>query len=316
MKERRLERIVVPFAVDSTQQEALLMLKKLKSPLIFIPSSSVYRRRRKNRPQPLPPFPLVKDNTLRHSFEHGSYDCNQDMQITEDDAKPEQLCTRRKYARWFLRTNSQLERSRKHQINSCAALSGSTVTAFDDVTAQDPDFESIQSLAEAGIIRSKLSGKSSRTSLSDLDGEGCMNFCPDRFVSRQDLISWKVNVEYEVRPGITEEVGKQLQLITFQVSMKNIGFLDVREISSDVLVELFLHILFEEKSILKRVFGQSKRFQLRKPCTKAQAAVALASGRSMEFIHAEISRLEAENSSRETEIEEIKSELLETCEIK
>lgn len=62
--------------------------------------------------------------------------------------------------------------------------------------------------------------------------------------------------------------------------------------------------------------GQSKRFQLRKPCTKAQAAVALASGRSMEFIHAEISRLEAENSSRETEIEEIKSELLETCEIK
>ncbi|CAA2960577.1 Glucose-induced degradation protein 8 homolog [Olea europaea subsp. europaea] len=255
MKERRLERIVVPFAVDSTQQEALLMLKKLK--------------------------------------------------ITEDDAKPEQLCTRREYAGWFLRTNSQLERSRKHQINSCAALSGSTVTAFDDVTAQDPDFESIQSLAEAGIIRSKLSGKSSRTSLSDLDGEGCMNFCPDRFVSRQDLISWKVNVEYEVRPGITEEV-----------SMKNIGFLDVREISSDVLVELFLHILFEEKSILKRVFGQSKRFQLRKPCTKAQAAVALASGRSMEFIHAEISRLEAENSSRETEIEEIKSELLERCEIK
>lgn len=106
-------------------------------------------------------------------------------------------------------------------------------------------------LAEAGIIRSKLSGRSSRTSLSDLDGEGCMNFCPDRyvkcaelcihlsihlpspthdrknlhllwksyfwcnrFVSRQDLISWKVNVEYEVRPGITEEVGKQLQLIT------------------------------------------------------------------------------------------------------
>lgn len=62
--------------------------------------------------------------------------------------------------------------------------------------------------------------------------------------------------------------------------------------------------------------GQSRRLQPRKPCTNAQAAVALTSGRMMEFICAEILRLEAENSSRETEIEEIKSELLERGEIK
>ncbi|KAL2546526.1 hypothetical protein Fot_15759 [Forsythia ovata] len=255
VKERSLERIVVPFAVDSTQQEALLMLKKLK--------------------------------------------------ITEDDAKAEQLCTRREYARWFFGANSQLERSRKHQINSSAALSGSTVTAFDDVSVQDPDFESIQSLAEAGIIRSKLSERSSSTSLNDLEGEGFINFCPERFISRQDLISWRAKVEYEVRPGITEEM-----------SRKNIGFLDVREISSDVLVELFLDILSDEKSILRRVFGQSKRFQPSKPCTKAQAAVALTSGRMVEFIHAEILRLEAENSAKQTEMKEIVSELLERGEIK
>lgn len=41
------------------------------------------------------------------------------------------------------------------------------------------------------------------------------------------------------------------------MSSKNIGFLDVREISSDVLVDLFLDILTDEKSILRRVFGLS-----------------------------------------------------------
>ncbi|CAA2967133.1 Hypothetical predicted protein [Olea europaea subsp. europaea] len=196
VKDRSLEHIVVPFAVDVTQQEALLVLKKLK--------------------------------------------------ITEDDVKAEQLCTRREYARWFVRANSQLERSRKHQIISSASLSGSTFTAFDDVNLQDPDFQFIQSLAEAGIIRSKLSERSSSTSLDDLECDACSNFCPDRFVSRQDLIGWKAKVEHEVRPEITEEM-----------SSKNIGFLDVREISSDVLVDLFLDILTDEKSILRRVFGLS-----------------------------------------------------------
>ncbi|CAI9753751.1 unnamed protein product [Fraxinus pennsylvanica] len=82
----------VPFAVDITQQEALLMLKNLR--LVF--------------------------GLKLFSSEHGSYDCDQDIQITEDDVKAEQLCTRQEYARCL----------------------------------QDPDFQSIQSLAEAGIIRS------------------------------------------------------------------------------------------------------------------------------------------------------------------
>lgn len=31
-------------------------------------------------------------------------------------------------------------------------------------------------------------------------------FC--RFISRQDLISWKAKLDYEVMPGLSEEVGK------------------------------------------------------------------------------------------------------------
>ncbi|KAL3652873.1 hypothetical protein CASFOL_002554 [Castilleja foliolosa] len=94
MKEQKPERIIIPFAVDSAQQEALFALKNL--------------------------------------------------QIIEDDVKADELCTRRRYARWLIRSNSQLQRNRKHRINTSAALSGSRINAFDDVGIDDPDFESIQ----------------------------------------------------------------------------------------------------------------------------------------------------------------------------
>ncbi|KAL0327050.1 UNVERIFIED_CONTAM: hypothetical protein Sangu_1783000 [Sesamum angustifolium] len=255
MKEQKLERIIVPFAVDSVQQEALLVLKKLK--------------------------------------------------IIEDDARADELCTRREYARWLVRANSQLERSRKHRINSSAALSGYRITAFDDVGVEDPDFEFIQSLAEAGIVRSKLSDMNSGPNVNNVEDKGQVDFSPERFISRQDLVSWKAKIEYEVMPGIYEKM-----------SRKNIGFLDVKEISSDALVELFLDILADEKSIVRGVFGQSKRLQPSKPCTKAQAAVALISGRMKEIIQAEISRLEAENVSRQIELQEVMSELVERGDIK
>lgn len=61
--------------------------------------------------------------------------------------------------------------------------------------------------------------------------------------------------------------------------------------------------------------GNIRRLQPLKPVTKAQAAVALTSGRMMEAIHAELSRIEAENLSRQAEMEEIRSELLHRGEI-
>lgn len=61
--------------------------------------------------------------------------------------------------------------------------------------------------------------------------------------------------------------------------------------------------------------GQIKRLQPRKPSTKAQAAVVLTSGRMAEFVRAELLRLKAENVSRETAMQEIRSELLERGDI-
>ncbi|XP_042018699.1 uncharacterized protein LOC121766513 isoform X1 [Salvia splendens] len=225
------------------------------------------------------------------------------LKIIEDSVSADELCTRREYARWLVRANSQLERSRRHRLNPFAALCGSRITAFDDVGLEDPDFEHIQTLAEAGIIRSKLSDGNLG---SNLNGDKELSyFSPERFISRQDLVTWKAKIEYDVVSGIDKEMAR-----------RSIGFLDVKEISSDALLELFVDYQADRKGITSGVFGQSRRFQPSKPCTKAQAAVALTCGRVTEFIQAEISRLEAEKLAKEIELKELMTEILERGDIK
>lgn len=48
-----------------------------------------------------------------------------------------------------------------------------------------------------------------------------------------------------------------LTLFTVQISRRNIGFLDAREIGSDAIVYLFMDLQEDEKSILRRTFGIS-----------------------------------------------------------
>ncbi|KAH1162283.1 hypothetical protein AAZX31_01G082100 [Glycine max] len=244
------ERVVIPVSVDSTQEEALSVLKSLK--------------------------------------------------IIEDDVEANELCTRREFARWLVKSNSSLERSPKHMIAPIVSLSGSVVTAFDDVGIDDPDFRSIQVLAEAGVIPSKLSWNNS-FNYGGSDSQENINFYPDRFISRQDLIDWRAQLEYDFFSGVVDEI-----------SIKKAGYMDVKEITSPAV---YVDMLAGDTSILRKVFGQSKRFQPNKPSTKAQAAVALTSGRMKEAISAELSRIEAENSARLAEAGEIWSELLSRGEI-
>ncbi|KAJ9163397.1 hypothetical protein P3X46_023069 [Hevea brasiliensis] len=249
---QKLERVKVSVPVDSTQLEALSVLKKLK--------------------------------------------------IIEDDVRAEELCTRREYARWLVRLNSLLERNPKHRLVPSMLLSGSVVAAFDDVNVEDSDFDSIQALAEAGIIHSKLSGTNCGSDSSN--GDLSFFFYPDRFISRQDLINWKAQLEYRFMPEMTE-----------QMSRIKVDYMDVKEISSDASAELLIDLLAGDQSIIRKVFGQSRRVQPNKPLTKAQAAVALTSGRMTEAIYNEILRLEAENSSRQVAMKEIRSELLDKGDI-
>lgn len=151
---KKVKHVLIPVAADSTQQEALLVLKKLK--------------------------------------------------IIEDDVSADELCTKREYARWLVRANLLLERDPRHRIFSSSLPSGSIISAFDDVNAEDRDYGSIQALAEAGIIPSKLSGNSN-SALDSSKVQGEVYFSPDRFISRQDLINWKAQLEYKFMPGIKEK---------------------------------------------------------------------------------------------------------------
>ncbi|XP_038891423.1 uncharacterized protein LOC120080842 [Benincasa hispida] len=247
----KLERVILTVPVDSAQDEALSILKKLK--------------------------------------------------VMEDDINAGELCSRREYARWLVRMYSSLERNPKHHIIPSVSLSGSTVAAFDDISFEDPDFESIQALAEAGIVPSKLSPNYGYDGLGDREKT---YFFPERFVSRQTLIDWKAQLDYEFASGMLE-----------QISSTKVDFMDLKEISSEASPQLFMDILAGERSILRKVFGRIKRFQPNKPSTKAQVAVTLASGRMTEAISAELSRLESESSARKAEIEDIKLELVERGDI-
>ncbi|XP_058775439.1 uncharacterized protein LOC131649700 isoform X2 [Vicia villosa] len=238
-------RVTIPVSVDSTQEEALSVLKKLK--------------------------------------------------IIEDDVEANELCTRREFARWLVKLNSSLERNPKRRIAPIVSLSGSVVTAFDDINVDDPDFQSIQVLAEAGMVPSKLSWKNSSNGCGS-DCKEDINFFPDRFISRQDLMEWRTQVEYGFFSGIID-----------QISIEKAGYMDLKEITS---AGVYLDMLAGDSGILRKVFGQSKRFQPSKPSTKAQAAVALTSGRMKEAISTEMSRLEAEGSARQDVAKEIRSELL------
>ncbi|EEF38004.1 conserved hypothetical protein [Ricinus communis] len=223
------------------------------------------------------------------------------LKIIEDDVRADELCTRREYARWLVRLNSLLERNPKHRI-ACLSLCGSILAAFDDVSVEDPDFDSIQALAEAGFIPSKISGSHCCSDTSKGDESFC--FHPERFISRQDMINWKAQLEYQFLPRITE-----------QMSRIRVDYMDMKDISSEASSEFLIDLLAADKSIIRKVFGQSRRFQPNKPLTKAQAAVALISGRMSEAVYNEILRVEADNSSRQAALKEIRSELLEKGDI-
>ncbi|KAL9225993.1 hypothetical protein vseg_001854 [Gypsophila vaccaria] len=243
--EKHQPRVIIA-SVDSTQQEAVHLLKKLK--------------------------------------------------IMDEDVKVAELCTRRDYARWLVRASSLLERNPKYKVSTAITLAGSFIPAYEDMPFVDQDFDSIQALAEAGVVSSKLSSK------RNLDGY--LNFFPGRFISRKDLIDWRAQLEYDFGATRNQEILKQ-----------KVNLLDLREISADEEPGLFMDVLAADNSLLRRVFGQIRRLQPNKPSTIAQAAVALTSGRMTEVIQNELLRLETEESSRIVAKEEIKQELLERGDI-
>ncbi|XP_022923109.1 uncharacterized protein LOC111430874 isoform X1 [Cucurbita moschata] len=206
----------------------------------------------------------------------------QGLKVIEADVEPSDLCTRREYARWLVSASSALSRNTTSKVYQAMYIQNITELAFDDITPEDPDFASIQGLAEAGLISSKLSRHDISSTLDE--DQGPFHFSPESPLSRQDLVSWKMALEKRLLP---EADGKMLR----QVS----GFIDTDKIHPDACPALVADLSGGEQGIIALAFGYTRLFQPDKPVTKAQAAIALATGEASDMVSEELARIEAES---------------------
>ncbi|XP_076906553.1 uncharacterized protein LOC143562702 [Bidens hawaiensis] len=203
------------------------------------------------------------------------------LKVIEGDVQPGDLCTRREYARWLVSASCALSRNTLSKVYPAMYIENVTELAFDDITPEDPDFSSIQGLAEAGLIASKLSQRDMNISNQD---DSSLPFCPESPLSRQDLVSWKMSLEKRLLPVADRTILQQLS-----------GFIDIDKINPDAWPALIADLSAGENGIVSLAFGYTRLFQPDKPVTKAQAAIALATGESSDIVSEELARIEAES---------------------
>ncbi|KAG7556270.1 hypothetical protein ISN44_As11g023230 [Arabidopsis suecica] len=201
------------------------------------------------------------------------------LKVIETDTQPSDLCTRREYARWLVSASSALSRNTTSKVYPAMYIENVTELAFDDITPEDPDFSSIQGLAEAGLIASKLSN---RDLLDDV--ESTFLFSPESLLSRQDLISWKMALEKRQLPEADKKMLYKLS-----------GFIDIDKINPDAWPAIIADLSTGEQGIAALAFGCTRLFQPQKPVTKGQAAIALSSGEASDIVSEELARIEAES---------------------
>ena len=171
---------------------------------------------------------------------------------TDKQFQPNKIITRREYARWLLAANNAMYANNPAKQIRLASASDRAV--FKDLSPQDPDFPTIQGLAEAGLIPSSLSADSK-----------AVLFRPDTPLTREQLLLWKIPLD--IRQGLPNA---DLNLV------KQIwGFQDVGKIAPKALRALFADHQNGEKSNVRRVFGYTTLFQPKKAVTRAEAAASL-----------------------------------------
>ena len=166
--------------------------------------------------------------------------------------QPNSVITRREYARWLVTANNLIYASQPaRQIRLAVA---SDQPAFQDVPTSDPDFATIQGLANAGLIPSPLSGDSTT-----------VTFRPDAPLTRENLILWKVPVDLR----------KALPNATIEAVQQTWGFQDTAQIDPKALRALLADFQNGDQSNIRRAFGYTTIFQPDKAVSRAEAAAAL-----------------------------------------
>ncbi len=182
-----------------------------------------------------------------------------------DEFRPNQAITRREYARWLLATNNRFYQSQRNRKVRLGVNSSQPV--FQDVKANDPDFDAIQGLAEAGMIPSPLTGSST-----------ALTFRPDAPLTRKDLILWKVPLDTR----------QPLPQATPAAVAEAWGFQDAGKIEPRALQAVLADYQNGDFANILRAFGYTTLFQPDKAATRAEAAAVLwRFGNSTEGITAE-----------------------------
>ncbi len=165
---------------------------------------------------------------------------------------PNELVTRRDYARWLVSANNKYhDSSPGNKIH----LAGKTdQIAFKDLDVNDPDFGEIQGLAEAGLIPSILTSDSNN-----------VLFRPDATLTREDLVTWKVPLD--VRAALPKASIESIE--------ETWGFQDAAKIDPLAIKALFSDFQNGDRANVRRLFGYTTLFQPKKGVTRAEAAASL-----------------------------------------
>jgi hypothetical protein len=172
--------------------------------------------------------------------------------FTNTDTAPNRAVTRREYARWLVAAHNRITGTKPTQQVKLATTD--TKPVFQDVPSTNPDFPSIQGLAEAGLIPSPLSGDAT-----------AVLFRPDAPLTREQMILWKVPLDTrQTLPNASLDAVKQTW-----------GFQDAGKVDPKALRAVLADFQNGEQSNIRRAFGYTTLFQPKKTVNLGEAATVL-----------------------------------------
>jgi hypothetical protein len=156
------------------------------------------------------------------------------------------------YSLWLVAAHNKITGTKPTQQIKLATTD--TKPIFQDVPSTNPDFPSIQGLAEAGLISSPLSGDATS-----------VLFRPDTPLTREQLILWKIPLDTrQPLPAASLDAVKQTW-----------GFQDAGKVDPKALRAILADFQNGEQSNIRRVFGYTTLFQPKKTVSLGEVAIAI-----------------------------------------
>jgi hypothetical protein len=197
-------------------------------------------------PSPKPPstFPTATADYLADLTKIGV--------LTSADTAANRVVTRREYARWLVAAHNKITGIKPTQQLKLATTD--TKPVFQDVPVTNPDFPSIQGLAEAGLIPSALSGDATS-----------VLFRPEAPLTREQLILWKIPLDTR----------QPLPTASLDAVKQTWGFQDAGKVDPTALRAVLADFQNGDRANIRRVFGYTTLFQPKKTVNLGEVATAI-----------------------------------------